>query len=46
VKKRYGGGSFHTLDATKMMIAGRNLMTIEEALKKPKREGPLIDRFY
>jgi len=46
VKKRYGGGSFHTLDAAKMMIAGRNLMTIEEALKKPKREGPLIDRFY
>lgn len=45
VKRRYGGGSFHTLDAAKMMIAGRNLDMIEKILKKPSRRGPILDRF-
>lgn len=45
VKRKYGGGSFHTLDAAKMMIAGRNLQRIEEILKAPRRSRPTLDRF-
>lgn len=44
VKRRYAGGSFHTLDAAKMMIAGRNLQLIEQILA-PKRRKPRLDRF-
>lgn len=44
VKRRYTGGTFHTLDAAKMMIAARNLQTIEQALKAPKRKAPTLDR--
>ena len=45
VRRRYGGGSFHTLDAAKLMIAGRNLQKIESVLKAPRRKGPTLDRF-
>jgi hypothetical protein len=45
VKKRYSGGSFHTLDAAKMMIAGRNLQMIEDAIKRPRRTAPALDLF-
>jgi hypothetical protein len=45
IKKRYSGGSFHTLDAAKMMIAGRNLMAIEAALARPRRTEPVLDLF-
>lgn len=45
VKKRYAGGSFHTLDAAKMMIAGRNLQVIDEALKRPRRQESALDLF-
>lgn len=44
ITKRYGGGSFHTLDASKMMIAARNLHALEIALKKPTWQ-PIMDRF-
>lgn len=44
-KYRYSGGSLHTLDAMKMMIAGRNLEPIEQALK-PKKSGPVLDQFF
>lgn len=45
LKRRYSAGSFHTLDAAKMMIAGRNLMAIEAILNAPRRSGPVLDRF-
>lgn len=46
VKAKMVGGSLHTLDAAFMMIAGRNLLRIEEALKirTPKRK-PVMARF-
>lgn len=42
--RRYGGGSFHTLDAAKMMIAGRNLAKIESILNEVKKMPPRLDR--
>lgn len=45
VRKRYSGGSYHTLDGAKMMIAGRNLQLIEEAMKRPIRTEPTYDIF-
>lgn len=46
VSKRYGGGSFHTLDAAKMLIAGKSLQPIEALLHRPKRQGPVLDQFF
>lgn len=43
ITRRYSGGSFHTLDAAKMMIAGRNLDAMEQALKVRAPE-PVLDR--
>lgn len=43
--RRYGGGSFHTLDAAKMMIAGRNLAAIEAALSMQPKRAPRLERF-
>ena len=43
-RKRYGGGSFHTLDAAKLMVLGKELEAIELALA-PKRRGPVLDAF-
>ncbi|HEY5051207.1 MAG TPA: hypothetical protein VII50_09930, partial [Acidothermaceae bacterium] len=46
ITRRYGGvgGSFHTLDAAKMMIAGRNLDAITQTLKGAP-QTPVLDRF-
>lgn len=44
-RRRYGGGSFHTLDASKMMIAGRNLAAIEAAINMQRKRAPRLDRF-
>jgi hypothetical protein len=48
VRRRYGGegGSFHTLDAGKMMIAGRDLQAIDAMLAEPRRAAPTLDRFF
>lgn len=43
--RKYGGGSFHTLDASKMMIAGRNLASIEAALAMQPKRTPRLERF-
>jgi len=42
---RYGGGSFHTLDAAKLMVLGRSLEGIEAVLGKSNRRGPVLDQF-
>lgn len=39
---QYGGGTFHTLDAAKMLAAGKDLEKVEAALKLPPRQ-PIID---
>ena len=43
-KTKYSGGSLHTLDAAKMLIAGKALMNIEEALKVREVRTPRLDR--
>ena len=43
--RRYGGGSFHTLDAAKMLIAGRSLQWIEAAMKVTRVSEPRLARF-
>jgi hypothetical protein len=44
-KREYSAGKFHTLDAAKMMIAGKRLALLEEMLNaKPKRR-PVLDAF-
>jgi len=46
IKTRMVGGSLHTLDAAFMMIAGRNLLKIEEALKLvEKKQTPRLVKF-
>lgn len=45
LKTRYGGGSFHTLDAAKMCIAGKSLMSIEAAMNLQTDRGPVLARF-
>lgn len=42
---RYGGGSFHTLDAAKLMVLGKSLESIEAVLGKKRRNGPVLDAF-
>jgi len=43
--RRYGGGSFHTLDAAKMLIAGKQLQAIEAAMRITRRSEPRLARF-
>jgi hypothetical protein len=43
--RRYGGGSFHTLDAAKMFIAAKQLEAIEAALNITRQRGPVLARF-
>jgi hypothetical protein len=43
-KTKYSGGSLHTLDAAKMLVAGKTLMHIEEALKVREVRTPRLDR--
>lgn len=46
IKTKIVGGSLHTLDAAFMMIAGRNLMKIEEALRLTERkQTPVLVQF-
>lgn len=44
-RTRYGGGSFHTLDAAKLAVLGKSLESIEAVLNKPRRHGPVLDQF-
>ena len=43
--RKYGNGSYHTLDAARMMIAARNLAGIEAALNMQRKRAPRLDRF-
>lgn len=45
IKVRYSGGSLHSLDAAKMLVAGKELMAIEEALKIVEDNSPVLARF-
>ena len=44
IRRRYSGGSCHTLDAARMLIAAKQLEAIEAVLAKPRR-APLLDLF-
>ncbi len=44
IKRRYSGGSCHTLDAARMLIAAKQLQTIEEMLA-PHNATPVLDMF-
>ena len=43
-KRLFSGGSFHTLDAAKMAVAGRHIPPLMERLKQTKR-SPVYDAF-
>ena len=44
-RTRFGNGSYHTLDAAKVMILGKELEAIEAALAPRRRRGPVLDAF-
>jgi hypothetical protein len=44
IRKQYGGGSFHTLDAGKMFIAGKRLHALDEMLAV-HAQPPVLDSF-
>jgi hypothetical protein len=46
-KRVFGGGSFHSLDAAKMAIAGKNVPPILEAVERGRRrvQEPVLDQF-
>ena len=44
-RTRYASGSFHTLDAAKMMIAGRQLASIDAALAITRKQVPVLEGF-
>lgn len=44
-KTRYGGGSFHTLDASKLMILAKELEAIEAAMALRNKRAPVLDAF-
>lgn len=43
--RKYGGGSFHTLDAAKMMAAAKQLEAIDEALSMTRKREPRLAQF-
>ena len=43
-KKQYGGGSFHTLDAGKLVVLGKELEAIEE-MQRTRKAEPVLDVF-
>ena len=43
---RYGGGSFHTLDAAKLAVLGKGLEAIEQVMGAKRRHGPVLDQFF
>lgn len=45
LKTRYTGGSLHTLDAAKMMIAGKELQNIDAILNAQAKQVPVLARF-
>jgi hypothetical protein len=45
MKKQYSQGSFHTLDAGKVMIAGKRLHALDEMLNAKQQQGPVLDAF-
>lgn len=45
IKTKMVGGSLHSLDAAFMMVAGRNLMAIEEALRVQTTSAPVLAGF-
>ena len=46
VRKKYSGGSCHTLDAARMLVAGKTLESIERVLATPTpRTGPVLEQF-
>jgi hypothetical protein len=44
-KRQYSEGSFHTLDAGKMMIAGKRLHALDEVLNAKQQQTPVMDVF-
>lgn len=44
-RRLFGGGSFHTLDAAKMVMAGKVLPPILAMLEMQQRSGPVLDVF-
>lgn len=44
-KRAYSDGSFHTLDAGKMLIAGKRLQALDEALAHRPQRTPVLDAF-
>lgn len=44
-RRMYSKGNDHILDASRMAVLGWKQFTIEEFLKAPKEEGPVLDSF-
>ena len=44
-RRLFGGGSFHTLDAAKMVMAGKVLPPIAAMLEQQQQRGPVLDVF-
>jgi hypothetical protein len=44
-KRQFGGGSFHTLDAAKMVMAGKHIPPLEAILDRGPDNGPVLDLF-
>jgi hypothetical protein len=44
-RRQYSDGSFHTLDAGKMMIAGKRLQALDETLNAKQTQAPVVDVF-
>ena len=44
-RTRYGGGSFHTLDAAKLMMLGKELEAIEAMQRDRNKRAPVLESF-
>lgn len=44
-RREFSMGSFHALDAARMMALGWKQHSIEEFMKKPEEDGPVFDQF-
>lgn len=44
-RQKFGGGSFHTLDAAKLAVLGLELEAMEELERARKQYGPVLDQF-
>lgn len=44
-KREYSSGKYHTLDAGKMMIAGKRLLALDEMLAAKEEQGAVLDVF-